>query len=387
MTNDPFQIAVLIQKSIGGVLTGEERSRLDRWIAESDEHQRIYRELIQAGFMKEARKEHSQFQAGKGYYRFLAGKQKVDRQRIGKRWMSVAAVGVLVIGMALTFLFRAQVASDDVAPLPVTEMIKPGKTTAVLTLSDGKQVILSDSLYTRLKEQTADIHVQGRRLDYSSGDSGVVGGYNTITVPRGGEYQLTLADGTGVWLNAESVLKYPVAFRGGNREVELRGEAYFEVVKSADHPFIVKTVEMEVEVLGTSFNVCAYEEEKVQTTLVEGRVRVQAGEKKYMLKPGQQLSREQNGGIVVREVDVESYVAWKNRRFVFEDDRLEEVLRKLERWYNVAFFIQDNAVREVRFTGDLPKYEELNKVLNKLELLTYIHFEQRGKTVIVREEK
>ena len=215
MTDYPFQIALLIQKSIVGVLTGEERKQLEQWLAEDDEYERMYQELVRPGFLEEARREHHQFQVGEGYRRFVAGKRKTDRLRIGKRWTAVAAMGALVIGVALAFLLREQSnGTEQDVHLPVAEVIKPGKAGALLTLSDGQQVVLSDSLETQLKEQTADIRVQGKRLDYSSEHIGSFLVYNTITVPRGGEYQLTRSDGTRVWLYAETELKYPVAFVG-----------------------------------------------------------------------------------------------------------------------------------------------------------------------------
>lgn len=140
MTDYPFQIALLIQKSIVGVLTGEERKQLEQWLAEDDEHERMYQELVRPGFLEEARREHHQFQVGEGYRRFVAGKRKTDRLRIGKRWTAVAAMGALVIGVALAFLLREQSnGTEQDVYLPVAEVIKPGKAGALLTLSDGRQ--------------------------------------------------------------------------------------------------------------------------------------------------------------------------------------------------------------------------------------------------------
>ena len=385
MTDYPFQIAVLIQKSIVGVLTDEEREQLERWMAESDEHERMYREFVRPGFLEEARKENHQFQAGEGYRRFVAGKRKSDRLRIGKRWAAVAAMGTLVIGVALAFLLREQSGTEQDGHLPVAEVIKPGKAGAVLTLSDGRQVVLSDSLETQLKERTADIRVQGKRLDYSAEHVGPLLVYNTITVPRGGEYQLTLADGTQVWLNAETELKYPVAFADEVREVMLTGEAYFEVAKNVSRPFVVKAGQLDIKVLGTSFNVKAYPSETQQATLVQGKVEVCAGNYSRKLQPGEQLNYSSEGP-EIRNVDVKAYTAWKDRRFVFNDDLLEEVIRKLGRWYDVEFILRDAEVREIRFTGNLPKYRNLDQVLNKLELTTHIRFVQDGRAIEVFAE-
>lgn len=386
MTDYPFQIALLIQKSIVGVLTGEERKQLEQWLAEDDEYERMYQELVRPGFLEEARREHHQFQVGEGYRRFVAGKRKTDRLRIGKRWTAVAAMGALVIGVALAFLLREQSnGTEQDVHLPVAEVIKPGKAGALLTLSDGQQVVLSDSLETQLKEQTADIRVQGKRLDYSSEHIGSFLVYNTITVPRGGEYQLTLSDGTRVWLNAETELKYPVAFVGEGREVMLKGEAYFEVAKNVSRPFVVKTEQLDIKVLGTSFNMKSYPSETQQVTLVQGKVEVRVGNYSRKLQPGEQLNYSSEGP-EIRNVDVKAYTAWKDRRFVFNDDLLEEVIHKLGRWYDVEFFLRDAEVRKIRFTGNLPKYRNLDQVLNKLELTTHIRFVQNGRAIEVFAE-
>ena len=177
MTDYPFQIALLIQKSIVGVLTGEERKQLEQWLAEDDEHERMYQELVRPGFLEEARREHHQFQVGEGYRRFVAGKRKTDRLRIGKRWTAVAAMGALVIGVALAFLLREQSnGTEQDVYLPVAEVIKPGKAGALLTLSDGRQVVLSDSLETQLKGETIGLFFRAYRfffsLQYDYGSAG-----------------------------------------------------------------------------------------------------------------------------------------------------------------------------------------------------------------------
>ena len=211
------------------------------------------------------------------------------------------------------------------------------------------------------------------------------GGYNTITVPRGGEYQLILADGTRVWLNAETELKYPVAFTGEVREVMLEGEAYFEVAKNVSRPFVVKAGQLDIKVLGTSFNVKAYPSETQQATLVQGKVEVRAENYFRELQPGEQLNYSSEGP-EIRKVDVKAYTSWKDQRFVFNDDLLEEVIHKIGRWYDVEFILRNPEVREIRFTGNLPKYRELEQVLNKLELTTHIRFVQDGRVIEVFAE-
>ena len=389
MTDYPFQIALLIQKSIVGVLTGEERKQLEQWLAEDDEHKRMYQELVRPGFLEEARREHHQFQVGEGYRRFVAGKRKTDRLRIGKRWTAVAAMGALVIGVALAFLFHMGDRMEQESQLPVTGVIKPGKAGALLTLSDGRQVVLSDSLETQLKEQTADIRVQGKRLDYSSEHIGSFLVYNTITVPRGGEYQLTLSDGTRVWLNAETELKYPVAFADEVREVMLTGEAYFEVTSDSRKPFYVLAGETKVHVLGTAFNVSAYREDRqTEVALLRGKVSFDVKDKVYVLVPGEiaTLNRE-SGETIVRKGDVAAIVDWKAGRFNFEDMSLEELTVKLSRWYGVTFVFSDEAVKKLRFSGAMTKYRTLDYVLDMISKTTDVTFSLKENRVTVSSKK
>lgn len=390
MTDYPFQIAVLIQKSMVGVLNDEERKQLEQWLAENDEHERMYQELVRPGFLEEARREHHQFQVGEGYRRFVAGKRKTDRLRIGKRWTAVAAMGALVIGVALAFLFHMGDRMEQESQLPVAGVIKPGKAGALLTLSDGRQVVLSDSLETRLKEQTADIRVQGKRLDYSSEHIDSLLVYNTITVPRGGEYQLTLSDGTQVWLNAGTELKYPVAFTDKVREVFLKGEAYFEVTSDVKHPFVVVTREANIKVLGTSFNVSNYEEDgRMEVALVSGKVDFMAAsaDEAYTLTPGEVIRMDKETSFVWKsKEDVSMIGAWRNGYFYFENIPMEELAVKLERWYQVKFTFGNEEVRQMRFTGTIKRDQTLDYVLKIIENTKDISFVNFGDRIGVYQK-
>ena len=386
MTDYPFQIALLIQKSIVGVLTGEERKQLEQWLAEDDEHERMYQELVRPGFLEEARREHHQFQVGEGYRRFVAGKRKTDRLRIGKRWTAVAAMGALVIGVALAFLFHMGDRMEQESQLPVTGVIKPGKAGALLTLSDGRQVVLSDSLETQLKEQTADIRVQGKRLDYSSEHIGSFLVYNTITVPRGGEYQLTLSDGTRVWLNAETELKYPVAFVGEGREVMLKGEAYFEVAKNVSRPFVVKTEQLDIKVLGTSFNVMAYEtDESSSVVLVTGAVQVDTkDDEDFRLEPNRMFSYNQ-GECDIKEVNVNDYILWKDGLYTYRSEHLSVILDRLSRYYGKKISYKSD-VADLKCSGKLDMQEDLEVVLDGLSQTAPILYKKIDEEYIVVKE-
>lgn len=204
-----------------------------------------------------------------------------------------------------------------------------------------------------------------------------------MKIPRGGEYKVILADGTKVWLNAESELTYPVTFTQDTRKVILSGEAYFEVTKDTARPFYVQTGDMEVKVLGTSFNISAYPESKRQTTLLEGRVAVTLHSQHVIIAPGQQVT-ETTKGLEVREVNVKDYIAWREKRFVYENELLQKVLDDLQRWYDIEIFITSDKIRTLHLTANLPKYEDMAKILEIIEFATCVKFEVKDRAVIVR---
>ncbi|MDR2414904.1 MAG: DUF4974 domain-containing protein [Odoribacteraceae bacterium] len=196
---------------------------------------------------------------------------------------------------------------------------------------------------------------------------------------------MELSDGTLITLNAESKIRYPNRFAGKERRVELEGEAFFDVTRQPECPFIVSNERARVVVHGTSFNLKAYPNEKLQTTLLAGRVTVDCGTESVSILPGDQLTwdgREWS----VRQVDVTPYIAWREQRFVFDDELLEEVLGKLERWYDINVYIRYPSLKEIRYTGNLPKYEKIDKVLHLLELAARVHFSLSGRTLFVEKE-
>ena len=210
-------------------------------------------------------------------------------------------------------------------------------------------------------------------------------GYDEVYVPNGERMQVLFQDGSKVHLNSGSRIRYPKKFGLYERKVYLEGEAWFEVAKNKNRPFVVNLSYMDIKVLGTSFNMKSYPSETQQVTLVQGKVEVRVGNYSRKLQPGEQLNYSSEGP-EIRNVDVKAYTAWKDRRFVFNDDLLEEVIHKLGRWYDVEFFLRDAEVRKIRFTGNLPKYRNLDQVLNKLELTTHIRFVQNGRAIEVFTE-
>ena len=304
---------------------------------------------------------------------------KIVRKRVW-RWIgSVAAVLLVFVSIVL-------VLSDDkdVIPLNPAE-IYAGTGRACLVLSDGRNVELTDSLEIGFQENEAIVNVIGKEVVYNVGDTVGIERYNIMSTPCGGEFMLQLSDGSRVWLNAASKLKFPVSFSGKKREVELIGEAYFEVQKDSLRPFVVRSGEVSLEVLGTSFSVASYHGEPFSAVLVEGSICVTASQKECILKPGEKILFE-NGRLSVCSVDVDLHIAWKDKCFGFENAVLEEVVQMLERWYGVDFLIMDEQVRGLRFTGKLPKYDNLDKVLEILQLTTNIRFVVQSNRIEVYSE-
>lgn len=305
------------------------------------------------------------------------------------KWLAAASV-ILICGF-LFFLLKpgktGKVATgqnnSNIQPL-----IKPGGDKAVLTLADGSQVVLDSAGNRTIASQgnTTIINLNGK-LSYNAGEvnnqnNAVV--YNTITTPKGGQYQLVLADGSKVWLNSASSLRFPTAFAGTNRVVELTGEGYFEVAHNAAKPFQVKVNDMEVEVLGTHFNINGYADEPlVKTTLLEGRVKVKKNGNFAYLNPGQQaiIQPAKNEIGLDNDVNIEEVMAWKNGKFLFNGADLETIMRQVSRWYDVDF-VYEKKISET-ISGGLSRSESISRLLTILEATGKVQFKINGKQIVV----
>jgi transmembrane sensor len=300
------------------------------------------------------------------------------------RW-SVAASILLVLGIAGWLLFRKSGHSQPVV-VQQPEQIAPGKEGAVLTLSDGSKMVL-DSLGNGIvaTQSGTTIELKNGRLTYqASGRTGAEILYNTMSTPRGRQFQLSLPDGSKVWLNAESSIRYPVDFTGNQRKVEITGEAYFEVVKNTAKPFIVAiNPQTTVEVLGTHFNINAYNNEPaIATTLLEGAVKFSHEKQQSLLKPGQQARAATTGKIsIVNDADIDKVMAWKNGAFNFEGASLEQLMRQLERWYDITV-VYENGIPQKEFTGEIGRNVKLADVVEALHSLG-VNLRLEGRTLIV----
>lgn len=321
----------------------------------------------------------------------LIRQNRISQNKINL-WYYVAAAAVILITLSFGGYFLLGQKKIDKANTVAKNDISPGKNRATLILANGTKVTLSDAANGKLATE-AGVSVKKTKngeLIYitdavATNTARASSQFNTLQTARGEQYQVVLPDGTHIWLNAASSLKYPVAFADKERLVELTGEAYFEVAHNKTVPFRVKTQQQQVEVLGTHFNINAYDDEgATATTLIEGSVKVTlaANQKNIIIKPGQQ-SRVSNTDLSLQQVDTDDAIAWKNGYFQFNNESLESIMRKISRWYDVNVQYQDNALKDQIFGGTVSRYKKVSEVIKALEITNLVHFKIEGKKIIV----
>jgi ferric-dicitrate binding protein FerR (iron transport regulator) len=312
----------------------------------------------------------------------------------------VAAAAVLLLCIsagAWYFFFKKPVAStvQSHEPAHLINDIPPGTNNAVLVLADGKRINLDSAGNGDVaRQEQTTITKKNGMVVYNDSNSPLTthhSPYNTLTTARGNQYQLLLPDGSKVWLNAESSVRFPVAFQGRERRVEITGEVFFDVVHNAKMPFAVVANGVEVQDLGTQFNVNAYANESgVQTTVIEGKVNIVKREtanvkrQSAILKPGERAVLTHDSRLTIDEnVDVEQVIAWKNGQFMFAGNSIQSVMRQLERWYDIEVSYAPNVSTE-EYIGTITRFSNISAVLNMLERTGTVRFELKGKKVIVK---
>ena len=306
------------------------------------------------------------------------------QNRFRKLWWAAAAVLILTGWLLVARQFMRSPA--PVAIGTTRPSLPPHSDKAILTLANGQQVILDKSASRSIAAQNGvDVaRIDSGRLSYSTKDASVAGGYNVLTTPRGGQFEVQLPDGTRAWLNSASRLRYPLVFNGAARNVELDGEAYFEVAKNSRQPFSVQAGGIQVKVLGTGFNLMAYaDEDAVRTTLIEGSVRLEGRHTVQVIKPGQQgsLGKDDDHFVITRP-DLDDVLAWKNGEFRFSGEKIQTIMRQLTRWYDVEVEYQ-GAPPANRFDGDILKGKDGSTLLDMLETTRTVHFRVEGRKIIV----
>lgn len=318
--------------------------------------------------------------------------KKQPIRKISYQWLAIAASLLLIVSISLYLFYPKKITQQVVITETKKSVIKPGGNQAVLTLDNGKKIILSDHKEGLLTEQ-AGIQV------YKSKDGMLVykmdkrkrvkaqTEYNTISTPKGGQYQVVLEDGSKIWLNAASSIKIPTSFGDKSREIEITGEVYCEVAKDPKRPFKVIANKQLVEVLGTHFVINAYPEEKfIKTTLIEGSIKIENTETKVfkIIKPGDQSQIEEKGdqGIKILQVDVQYEIAWKEGFIMFQNQSLESIMREVARWYNVEV-VYKGEIPNASFGGKISKFEDVQKVLEILSDASNVKFKTEGRRIIV----
>jgi transmembrane sensor len=296
------------------------------------------------------------------------------------RLLAVASVVLIVFSFGGYLLLRSRLENRIAQHTP--HDIAPGGNRAVLTLASGRQLNLSGAANGRLALQ-GNMEVtktaQGRLVYQPDAGNQAKAGMNTVTTPRGGQYHVTLSDGTQAWLNAASSLSYPVEFTGNQRRVEITGEVYFEVAHNAAKPFLVMSRGQQIEVLGTHFNINTYTDEPgTRTTLLEGSVCING---KAILKPGQQALLK-GAAISINETDTEQAVAWKNNKFMFDHEDISGIMRMVARWYDVEV-IYSGGITQEKFTGSVSRFTNASKVLGILQDAGQVHFKVEGRRITV----
>lgn len=384
-----LEIERIIVKFITREASMEELDKLDVWLRDKANEQVfnhfVRTEYITLGGMAEYDVERAKV----AIRNRLDNKRRKKRITVYKR-MAVAASIALVLGIVFFDFYREgprQVL--DAAPV----VIQAGSNKAILTLDNGNQVALEKGKEYKSGKARSDGEELVYNLEEDTNSSGAVSKYNYLTIPRGGQFFVQLSDSTEVWLNSDSKLKYPVKFLEGKiRQVELvYGEAYFKVSPSTKHngaEFHVLTKYQEVSVLGTEFNIKAYNgEDEISTTLVEGKVKIQKGAISEFLKPNQQSKISPTSDFIeINEVDLSQIVSWKQGLFAFNEESLGEIMTELARWYDVNVFFNSEQQKNFVFTGIVERTESIDKILNLIEATSagHIKFEIKDKTVIIK---
>jgi len=384
------RVAYLIAGHLNETLTEAEKDELDDWITESDENLALFEKLtdednIEAGIQEHLRLEKEKAEALEDIKETIGLRKKSTLQRI---WPYLVAASIVLIAGSVYLNKSSTVIKEIEKPIARTTKndINPGSDKAVLTLSDGRTIIL-DSTGSGLLATEGDVSIRrGESGEIVYNGTTMTTQYNVVSTPRGGQYKIILGDGTKVWLNAESAIKYPAGFANAERAVEVKGEAYFEVAKNEAKPFKVKILTPSgegglVEVLGTHFNVNGYEDDGIiRTTLLEGSVRVTKDEVSRTLQPGE--AALMNNGITIVKADGSDETAWTQGKFLFRDATVQSIGEQIKRWYDVE--VEYKGANKQLFNTEVSRDAPLSKLLQALEGTGQVHFTLEGKRLLVK---
>ena len=368
----------LIKKYLSGTSSDEENALIESWYNHAMEKPEVPADQVDYESLGQE---------------ILSHLRKSQRAApIRKLWISsIAAAVLLILGFSLFTWIRTERKNEEVVTFE--QDFLPGQSAATLKLANGKTIRLSDTSMAKIASESGISITQAKngelvyRISESNGSAS--NATNTLYTSNGQHYKIVLQDGTAIWLNAGSSITYPVTFKNAaERVVQLSGEAYFEVQRRLDAPFRVLTEKDEIRVLGTHFNVRSYPDQSLrQTTLLEGQVAVSERDqpnKKHLMKPGQQLSSE-GSRTILREVDVEESIAWKEGLFYFNDQNLESIMQDIAKWYDVSIVFRDESLKTILYSGTLSRYANVSQVLRKIAQMGTVKFEITGDQIIVKK--
>ena len=377
---DNNYIRRLIQLDLVGGLSPEEKGKLEDWINESEEHRLLFCKIKKQLSINEIRNylQTDVEDAWKKVREKTFGAPAVRPRRVLK-WLKYAAV-VIPVSLSLSLWYAWKEKMEN-------KQATVARLSPVFTLDNGEKYQLDPEEQTEIYvDEEVKAYQAGGGLIYDTTARQEENKYNRIEVPRGSEYWIVLPDGTRVWLNAATELKYPVAFHAKERRVYLKGEAYFEVAPDKNRPFYVETEEVKIRVLGTVFDVNTHYTRGVRTVLVEGAVALEWGDQKEIrMKPGELADFDRTTTeVTLKEVDVTSYISWKEGYFVFEDEPLEEIMHTLSLWYDKEFLFVGKRSRALHFSGHIKRYERIETILSAITDVTGVEFRMNGQIILIR---
>lgn len=394
-----YEIALLIVRLIEGKITEYEKSKLDLWISESKENKQLFEKWTNPAFLEKQMNSWDETQMEERWKNLRAeiseaqGFSEFRGRRNIRRVFRYAAIfiGILLFSYAVLNIGKRE-ERRSIAEQPANQIVPLGNV-AQLVLGNGQIVNLGNNPGETITEKDGTtVHNRNEMLEYvAPANKEIVHEvvYNTLMVPLGGEYKITLSDGTKVWLNAASSLKYPTHFEGKERKVILTGEGYFEVTHDKEKPFKVQTGSSTIRVLGTKFNVMSYADEaKEKIVLAEGSVLVEQEmngiKNEVMLKPGYgAIIEKRDGNIYTGKVNLDAELGWKDDLFVFDNETLSSIMKRMARWYNVSVKYEDNVDTSLHFTGRIRRFGDIRDVFHLISMTNRVKFEVNNREVNV----
>jgi ferric-dicitrate binding protein FerR (iron transport regulator) len=363
------RIKKLIIKKLSNKITEDELLELKKWENNSDHNKKTYHNILKLKDFKEYINITNNINIDESWKEL-----KLPRNKIIPIFKYAAAIIALLL-IPFTFIYiNSTIDQKQASKIPI---VKTNKKDIKIILNNGEEVCL-------LKEQMA--YVQDSIISIKNNPNIEVKNHSKphkIIVPRGAEFQITLSDGTTVLLNSESELIFPNKFTGKKRIVQVKGEAYFNVAKDKEHPFVVNSNEINIMVTGTQFNVKSYPNENIQTTLIEGGINIYYKKKKFSVIPNQQAELI-NGEIVIKEIDTNLFTSWTKKKLIFRDQRLEEIMSTISRWYDVEVFFQNEDLKDIILSAKFDRYKNVSAILDCLSKAGYFKVEINKRTIIIK---